>query len=44
MEEPITWRVTKNNRKLFEGVCVECDGKLALMSGYATLTQEENED
>lgn len=31
------WRVTRNNRKLCEGKCIECEGKLALMSGYATL-------
>lgn len=30
-------RVTKNNRILWEGTCDECEGKLALMSGYAKL-------
>lgn len=30
-------RVTKNNRILWEGTCDECEGRLALMSGYAKL-------
>ena len=29
--------VTRNNRKIYKGKCVECDGKVALMGGYATL-------
>lgn len=31
--------VTKNNRNLFTGKCDECDGKVALMSGYASLPE-----
>lgn len=31
------WSVTKNNRKLCKGKCIECGGNIALMSGYATL-------
>lgn len=36
--------VTRNNRKIYKGKCVECDGKVALMGGYATLpdTQYSN--
>lgn len=29
--------VTKNNRNLCVGKCEECEGKVALMGGYATL-------
>lgn len=29
--------VTRNNRKIYKGKCVECEGKVALMGGYATL-------
>ena len=32
-----TERVTKNNRKLYEGKCEECEGNLALMGSYASL-------
>lgn len=31
------WSVTRNNRKLCKGKCIECNGNIALMSGYATL-------
>jgi hypothetical protein len=31
------FRTTKNNRKLYEGTCIECEGKVALMGGYAQL-------
>lgn len=31
--------VTRNNRKIYKGKCVECDGKVALMGGYATLPE-----
>ena len=30
-------RVTENNRKLYVGRCEKCDGKIALMGGYAKL-------
>ena len=29
--------ITKNNRNLYVGRCGECEGKVALMGGYATL-------
>ena len=29
--------VTRNNRNLCVGKCVECEGKVALMGGYARL-------
>lgn len=32
-----TFRKTANNRKLCEGICGECEGKVALMGGYAEL-------
>ena len=35
------FRKTKNNRKLCEGICVECEGKVALMGGYADLSGVE---
>lgn len=33
------WRVTTNLRRLCEGKCIECRGKVALMSGYAELPE-----
>lgn len=33
------WRVTANLRRLCEGKCIECKGKVALMSGYAELPE-----
>jgi hypothetical protein len=31
------WTVTRNNRNLCKGKCIECYGNVALMSGYASL-------
>lgn len=28
-------RVARNNRRLWEGKCIECDSKVALMAGCA---------
>ena len=33
--------VTKNNRKIRRGRCIECDGRIALMGGYATLPEND---
>ena len=27
--------ITANNRKCLKGICVECEGKVSLMGGYA---------
>ena len=36
-----TFRKTANNRRLCEGICGECEGKVALMGGYAELPGTE---
>jgi hypothetical protein len=34
---------TANNRKICKGICVECEGKVSLMGGYAELPGIEHE-
>lgn len=37
------WSKTQNKRKLCQGKCIECNGKIARMCGIATLDDEEEE-
>lgn len=31
------WKVTENDRNLYQGKCVQCNGNVALMCGYNKL-------